>query len=117
MSDAYAPMPMTAHPFYEDQADGIKDLIDRGERYAIEVFAPRRLTASWFAQGANPDLVEDMPDRLTLTIKKCAGPAPFVADARLWQGWYVWRVAVDHLGRHVAGDATLDISPRSVPDL
>jgi hypothetical protein len=110
VSDEYVPMPETAHPFYESQAPGIRRLLE-SSRYAIEVFTPRRVSVSFTA--TTPIAADlDMP-RKTLTIKKCAGPAPFIGDPVWEQGWYVWRVAMDDLGRHVAGEARLDISWRS----
>lgn len=104
MSDAYVPDPMSCHPHYAEQADGIRALL-----HLSEIRVPRaNVVASWAApDDARP--IEPAVSRVdTLTVKRLAGPAPFVGDARFQVAWYTWRAAVDHVGRHVAGDSTLE---------
>lgn len=109
MTDGYVPMPMTAHPHYESQADGIRSMLT-SERYAIRVFEPRHLTASY---AAAPAPLDAAPTDRILSVKRAAGPAPFVGDPLWQQGFYDWYAAVDDLGRHVAGGATLTITHRT----
>ena len=106
-SEGYVPHPMSAHPHYESQADGIRSLMaDRRTSIRVPELQPM---AAAFTDGAKDLLSVDRTKRRLLDIKECAGPAPFVGDP-LWEsGYYYWYAAVDDLGRHVAGDATLDI--------
>lgn len=107
MSDSgYIPEPDSAHPFWRAQADGIREFLDRP---AVTAHLPRSRSVTYASREQE---LEVAPTTITLTVKKCAGPAPFVGDPRVTQGGYVWRVAVDDLGRHVAGPATLSLRPK-----
>lgn len=108
--DGFVPEPMSAHPHYARQADGIRGLITPVRRPVV-VAEPPRLSAFDF-NGDAPPLVEAAFNKRVLDVKMCAGPAPFIGDP-LWEmGRYVWLVAVDDLGRHVAGEATMEIARR-----
>lgn len=103
MSDAYVPMPETCHPFYEAQAHGIRAHL---ELPAVVVAEPMQLSASFFEPGDSISMRASVVTR-TMPVKKVAGPAPYVGDPMFSHRAYEWRVAVDDLGRHVAGEARL----------
>lgn len=111
VSDPYVPMPMTCHPFYAAMAESIRQHLHLGN---VRVMLPQSVEALMTSSREKP--VSDMSVRdAVLTVKKVAGPAPFVGDP-IWQdGWYHWKAAVDDMGRHVAGEATLDIVERPMP--
>ena len=99
MSDGYVPMPMTCHPHYAGQADVIRgELHHKGAITVAEMMAP----LSVFDHA--PD--EPFKHRV-LTVRQVAGPAPYVGDPRLDHRVYYWFVAIDDLGRHVAGEVEL----------
>lgn len=104
-SDALVPMPDTHHPYYsDDEAAAIRSAIVNG-LHTIQWLDTQSMPDAAFADPA-PPLTSTLPVT-TLTVKKCAGPAPFVGDPYLNDARYYWRVAVDDLGRHVAGEAEL----------
>jgi hypothetical protein len=112
-TDLYVPMPMTCHPHYGNQADAIRSAIPRLSH--LSVVAPGVPLLADYSDGDKPVMGAAFPT-VTLDVKKCVGPAPFVGDP-IWQdGRYEWKAAVDPLGRHVAGEAHLEIMERPVPD-
>ena len=99
------PMPDTAHPAYASNAAGIRSLIVDG---APVVRVPRLYrTTHAFTADEKPMAPTEPLRTLSLSVRKIAGPAPFVGDPREETAWYVWRVAIDNAGRHVAGPAEL----------
>lgn len=83
-----APMPDTHSPVYADVADFVRRALAEGRaRFAV-------------------NLVDDA-DMITLKIRRCAAPAPYVAPHPLVEAVYVWHVAVDRDGRYIAGPAAL----------
>lgn len=97
------PMPETAHPAYTSNASAVRALMAADRPY---IAVPRTYRAAYvMAEEVGPPTE---PIRaVVLTVRKAAGPAPFVGDPRVTRAMYVWRVAVDDAGRHVAGPATL----------
>ena len=105
MSDAYVPMPMTCHPFYDGKDEGVRALLDRRFIHVAEI---QRLAPAQFLQPGTEGPVTSLPvRRRTLEVKKCAGPAPFVGDPDN-PAMYLWNAAVDDAGRHIAGPAQLE---------
>lgn len=111
MSDAYVPMPDTHHPFYEDAAETVRGHLGHN-RWDIRVAVAPRFNARWWTEAQERSVEAITPTHLTLAIKKVVGPAPFTGDARYQEGFYEWLAAVDDLGRHVAGPASLRIEER-----
>jgi transposase InsO family protein len=97
------PWPGTEHPSLEHCADFVRDLMARGE-YMIHVAKPSG------ARGlVNPDVIQDTtPPVTTLTVRKAWAPATDIGDRFV----YVWRVAMDSAGRHVASkDVQIRVKP------
>lgn len=109
-TDPYVPMPDTCHPYYASRAGVIRSGIARGDAQGLRVAEPPRLSASFATEGERVTSDAGMRIR-TLTVKRCAAPAPFVGNPLLVRGFYTWRVGVDDLGRHIAGPAELQMSP------
>lgn len=107
MNDAYVPEPMTAHPHYGALAESIRSHLARSS-HPVRIAEAPRFDANFYASEGNEVYSASFNTR-TLVIRKCASPAPFVGDPLLYSGWYYWYAAVDDVGRHVAGEATLDI--------
>lgn len=103
------PMPGTVHPAYASNAPAVRELMSGRDH--VRVPRPWRPAFVSDEGAASPTSIEPLR-ALTLTVRKCVGPAPFVGDPRLKVAVYVWRVAVDDAGRHVAGDAELVWSRR-----
>lgn len=107
----YIPEPDTSHPYYADKAEGIRAYLHLP---SLRVAETRMPGAASFTVADKP-IFRAATNIRTLTVQRCAGPAPFVGDPIWEDGWYVWAVAADDLGRHVAGPATLEISRRATP--
>ena len=108
------PMPNTATAEYAEMAGGIRRHLARRVGQLVDVFMPPSdpLVATPLGFDEQKEVAGMSMPRRTLTVQECAGPAPFVGDP-LWQmGRYVWRVALDGQGGHVAGDAWLEVVER-----
>lgn len=103
MTDALVPMPGTCHPHYAEQAVAIRNGLHLGHVTVVET---PRLHAFYAEPGDLSVYASPFPTRV-LTVKKVAAPAPYVGDPMFAHRMYYWYAAVDDLGRHVAGDATL----------
>jgi hypothetical protein len=106
-TEPYVPMPQTWHPAYDESAAFVRDYLAKTSDGYVRVYEPRALEARYEEPGEESIFGSSPPAPVTLTVKKCAGPAPFVGDPRMFKVWYVWKVAVDSLGRHIAGDAEM----------
>src|SRR5690348_1071804 len=105
VTDPYLPEPDSCHPVYARQAATLSQYLDRP--YINVMAQPRR---SALATYGDERAIDDAPtETKVLTVRDYIGPAPFIGDPRREQGRYIWRVAVDDLGRHVAGPATLEV--------
>lgn len=104
--DAYVPMPDSAHPsFTEEEARDLRTLLERVESPSFTLIDERRTPGP--PQGSD-DRGWPLPiPTITFKIRKCAGPMPYVADPRVTQFWYVWKVATDPAGRYIAGPAEI----------
>ena len=98
MSDAYVPEPDTHHPFYsESVVNSVRKYMGaRGK-------GPKVVGTAW-----SPS---EEVRVITLELRRYAALAPFVGDPMWENGVYWWYVAVDKLGRHISGSATLHIYP------
>lgn len=97
------PMPDTAHPALEQYAEVVRSAkID-----PIRISVPRAIAASRVDPGELYPTAEIGLSFLTLTYRKCAGPAPFVGDPQWRTAVYIWRVWTDDYGRHVGGSAQM----------
>lgn len=105
-----APDPMTCHPIYDEQAEFVRRAMDA--RPSLGYFITEIQQGTEASRDMEPAMFAPAPGRVILTIKRCAGPAPFIGDARRLQGGYVWNVAVDDDGRYVAGESRLDLHER-----
>jgi hypothetical protein len=97
------PWPNTCHPAYNGNAT-VRDWVNRRGPYAdlhtlrLPVF--HRLV---YSLAAAPDPLDDAPAVNTLSRRRAVGRAPYVGRPFV----YVWDVATDELGRHVAGDTRI----------
>jgi hypothetical protein len=91
----WPPAPNTEHPGLASCAAMVRRLIADGH-HTIYVVLPRRLR---LFEVSDPSAWQD--PTLALTVRRAWWFAPYVGDPFI----YEWPVAVDHLNRHVAGDA------------
>ena len=104
------PAPGTAHPALARHAEAVR----RSPAHLGYVRIPviRAISAAFTGPDEMIPTSEVASSALTLTRGKCAGPAPFVGDPRREQAFYAWPVWTDEYGRHIAGEAELQIAPR-----
>lgn len=97
------PPPGEFHPAYAGLGNFLRDWINRrgplADRWTIQIPKPRpALTVNDFADSVMPSL-----ETWTMTRHKAAAPAPYVGQAFC----YRWDIAIDNLGRCIAGDARI----------
>jgi hypothetical protein len=99
-------MPGDCHPAYADKPF-IRDWLNGPNKPRDYILVP--ILRSAFASYDVPtEPIALSPRTMMLMRKRCAGPAPYVGDPFC----YEWEVAVDDLGRVVAGDARIQyLSP------
>lgn len=96
--------PDTEHPAYTDQAASIRALMADSKRYALKVpFSVGPPLVAAYGAPAYP-LAPKVGTRI-LTIKRAFGPAPYVGRGFV----YMWDVAIDDLGRWVAGPTRIKL--------
>lgn len=100
-----APSPLDWHPAYRDKT-WLLDWLERRGPYAdLDVIrlpvlpSMRRL----FTVQEFPDPSHDVSRSMTMTRRKCWGPAPYVGRPFV----YVWMAGVDDLGRCIASDSRI----------
>jgi len=92
----WPPMPSTVHPAYQSNAAFVRDLMRQGHH---RVLLPKPTPIHAFlAMDSNP--MVDFTQPTTLTVKRCAAPAPYVGDPYC----ITWKVAVDDGNRWVASE-------------
>jgi hypothetical protein len=89
--------PGSVHPAYAAHATSLLNWLDELTSDHVEVAFPTSPTWS-----PDPDLYPPETKRQVLTRRKAYGLAPYVGRPFV----YVWPVAVDSLGRQVAGRQT-----------
>lgn len=92
----YPQAPLTCHPWYEDKAWS-RSWLEGDDQHALRI--PEPSTAAGILGGD----ASAIPDDLLLTKRRAWGPAPYVGQAF----HYEWPVAVDSLGRQIAGDTRI----------
>lgn len=105
---SWPPAPNTAHPSFERQASGVRQLIERGE-HTVLLPPPMRPLARWLADP-NPPAMEDFmpPELVRLDVRRCFALAPWTERPFV----YMWRVAVESsTNRWVAGDSWAEHPP------
>jgi hypothetical protein len=96
--------PDTEHPTYRQDAELIRQYLDRHSLVVAEPSGPP-LVASY--QQQDTPVSEPSARPRTLTVQKARGPVPYVGRPFA----YEWRVAVDEAGRWVAGPAEVVYLP------
>jgi hypothetical protein len=101
------PAPETCHPALTGLAGSVRNALDRDSsmhqiRYPV-LRSPRFVSRE----------IDPVPSSIgysvrTMTVSKAVAPAPFVGDPFV----YMWKVATDDLGRHVAGSSWIEYVPR-----
>jgi hypothetical protein len=90
--------PMQCHPAYAGWSESIRRTMDAVDQ-------PYHITAPSFRRSAG---VYDTIDERIFTVKKAWGLAPYVGPPFV----YMWRVAVDDLGRSVSGESWIEYAPQ-----
>lgn len=97
--------PLTAHPAYRGKHADLLPLIGRARPFdLVRVPEVLKQTATFKDAGADFPAEPLRWRERVLTVKMVVAPAPFVGEPFD----YRWKVAVDELGRQVAGEAWLE---------
>ena len=97
--------PMKEHPAYAGEpARQIRELMQNTGNQRIEYVTPVKPLTDWTA----PPMSIFRTVRRTFEIRRCYGPMPYTGRVPFA---YVWLVAVDDLGRSVAGPAERTVLP------
>lgn len=100
--------PDTCHPAYAGRYPWLRDWLNEPDgRDHLVIMFPRPVRV-WTEADADVTTVPE-PPRHMLTRRKARGPAPYVGRPYVYQ----WRVAVDGLGRQVAGSVEIQWTAQS----
>lgn len=110
--DPYIPMPDTHHPVFTELT--AEEVRKHSDKPGVTVMMSSSPANAYLAMEKNQDPLS-MTKKVQLRRFCFRGPAPFVGNARLMHGAYIWYAYMDSLGRHISGPAELEMKYRTVP--
>lgn len=106
-----APMPGTTHPAFAAHEFTIRRWLhgelEYGSQYELRILKPPRLELSRYMPGEDCPATSVSMETFDLWRLRCVAPAPYVGEPYM----LTWDVAVDQLGRTVAGLTTYEPIP------